>query len=72
VLKQALLTAGIWLAFGVALDLPSLVAASGVVFAFVFAWWDEQKPVDETGCADGQSEYEDDDLFEEQVTVLDV
>jgi hypothetical protein len=76
VLRQALPTAAIWLAFVVALDLPSLVAASGVAFAFLFAWWNEQKPeaaqTEERWYADEDVCCQEDELFDEQLTVLDV
>jgi hypothetical protein len=34
-----------WRTFVAALDLPRSMAVAGVVFSFVFAWWDEQKGI---------------------------
>jgi hypothetical protein len=74
VLRQALPTAAIWLAFVVALDLPPVLAASGLVFAFVFAWWDEQKrsaaEVDKQVYAEELLNYDEEDPFEEHPLVF--
>jgi hypothetical protein len=42
---RAILTCAVWLAFVLALDLPRSMALTGVVFATLFAWWDEQKGI---------------------------
>jgi hypothetical protein len=74
VLRQALPTAAIWLAFVIALDLPPVLASSGLVFACVFAWWDEQKrraaEVDEQVCAEELPSYDEDEPFEEHPLVF--
>jgi hypothetical protein len=75
VLKRALATTAVWLAFVLAIDLPPVMASSGVAFAFLFAWWDEQGRMaaepDERLYPE-EPEDEDDDVFEEQLTLLDV
>lgn len=59
-LRQAILTALVWLLIVVVLDLPSVMAAAGVLFAFLFAWCDEQKRL-----AAVEVECEDEEPFEQ-------
>lgn len=60
VIVRAVLVCAVWLTFVLALDLPRSMAVAGVVFAFVFAWWDEQKK-----RAAYQHEVDDEEPFEE-------
>jgi hypothetical protein len=68
---RAILVCAVWLTFVLALDLPRSVAVAGVVFAFVFAWWDEQK---EIATRADQGEYDeadyDDEPFEQSPPIF--
>jgi hypothetical protein len=61
VIVRAVVVTAIWLTLILSLDLPHSVAVSGVVFAWLFAWWEERK-ADATHVVEVE---ENDEPFEE-------
>ena len=66
--KQAIPTLVVWILVVLALDLPTEVAAPGVVFAFALGWWEEKKrlgapPAEVEHDGDGDELFERDPVF---------
>jgi hypothetical protein len=63
-LRRVIPTLVVWIVILIALDLPSVMAVSGVVVALLLAWWEERKELAERAEAEAENDrFEETPLF---------